>query len=556
MKRNHVICLLGALCASMGMSAGGCPSIGTGLAPTSSPIIIPIGASENTLTRTFRVDLRRHPQTRHITWDFGDGGVAAGMPVATAQTMTHVFARAGTFNVTVHLFSEADPVTKSPPALIGTGMLPVDVLGPNALPSADFTVGQLLDANSQPVAGGRTFSALSSRDPDGSISSFVWDFGDGTSAEGVTVEHTYQGSGRFVARLTVTDNRGGAGTTTRSVLVNFAPTATFDFNITGANLLTVNFDASQSADTDGAITSFSWDFGDNSAAGSGAIVSHTYASPDSFVVRLSITDDFGQVVTTTRTVTVVGIEPFARSADPAFGEVDSPSFTIVLDGENFESNATIQLRRGATVIDATSVAFVNAQSIRGTFDLTGAVRGDYDIIVNNPVGGTTTLAAGFRIVTPDLVRLRTTLGDVVVQMVADAPITTDNFLQYVEDGFYNGTIFHRVIPGFVVQGGGFLPGNVVPSGLRGPIQNEFSPQRSNIRGTVAMAKLPNDPNSATSGFFFNLADNSTNLDNQNGGFTVFANVTVGLDVVDAMAAVPLTGEVPDTDIIVISAERE
>lgn len=540
----------------MGMSAGGCPSIGTGLAPTSSPIIIPIGASENTLTRTFRVDLRRHPQTRQITWDFGDGGVAAGMPVSTGQTMTHVFARAGTFNVTVHLFSEADPVTKAPPALIGTGMLPVDVLGPNALPTADFTIQQLLDAEGQQVAGGRSFSALSSRDPDGSIFSFAWDFGDGTTGEGVTVEHTYQGSGRFVARLTVTDNRGGTGTTTRSVLVNFAPTATFDFNITGPNLLTVEFDASQSADTDGAITSFSWDFGDTSAPGFGAIVSHTYAAPDSFVVRLSITDDFGQIVTTTQTVTLVGIEPFVRSADPAFGEVDSPSFTIVLDGENFESNATMQLRRGAAVIDAASVAFVNAQSIRGTFDLTGAVRGDYDIIVNNPVGGTTTLTAGFRIVTPDLVRLRTTLGDVVVQMVSDAPITTDNFLQYVEDGFYNGTIFHRVVPGFVVQGGGFLPGNMVPSGLRGPIQNEFSPQRSNIRGTVAMAKLPNDPNSATSGFFFNLADNSGNLDNQNGGFTVFANVTVGLDVVDAMAAVPLTGEMPDTDIIVISAERE
>lgn len=261
-------------------------------------------------------------------------------------------------------------------------------------------------------------------------------------------------------------------------------------------------------------------------------------------------------MTTTRNVTLVGIEPFVRSADPALGEVDSSSLSIALDGENFETGATMQLRRGATVIDATSVAFVSAQSIRGTFDLTGAVRGDYDIIVNNPVGGTTTLVAGFRIVTPDLVRLRTTLGDVVVQMVPDAPITTDNFLQYVEDGFYNGTIFHRVIPNFVVQGGGFLPGNMVPSGLRGPIQNEFSPQRSNIRGTVAMAKLPNDPNSATSGFFFNLADNSSNLDNQNGGFTVFANVTVGLDVVDAMAAVPLTGEVPDTDIIVISAERE
>lgn len=148
------------------------------------------------------------------------------------------------------------------------------------------------------------------------------------------------------------------------------------------------------------------------------------------------------------------------------------------------------------------------------------------------------------------------MGDMVFELVSTAPITTANFLQYVEDKFYDGTIIHRVVPNFVIQGGGFLPGMIQPPGIRGPIQNEFDPRRSNVRGTVAMAKLGSDPNSATSQWFVNLADNSSNLDTQNGGFTVFANVVEGMDVVDAIAAVPLNNDVPVTDVIVNTARRE
>jgi peptidyl-prolyl cis-trans isomerase A (cyclophilin A) len=147
----------------------------------------------------------------------------------------------------------------------------------------------------------------------------------------------------------------------------------------------------------------------------------------------------------------------------------------------------------------------------------------------------------------------------VVDVLLEAtPVTSLNFLQYVEDGFYDGTIFHRVVPDFVVQGGGFLPGPdmLEPDGLRDPIVNEFSPDRSNVRGTVAMAKVGGDPDSATSQFFFNLADNSANLDNQNGGFTVFATVAEGQDVVDAMAEVELDGESPVDDIVISMAKIE
>jgi cyclophilin family peptidyl-prolyl cis-trans isomerase len=98
----------------------------------------------------------------------------------------------------------------------------------------------------------------------------------------------------------------------------------------------------------------------------------------------------------------------------------------------------------------------------------------------------------------------------------------------------------------VVQGGGFLSGLVKKAGVRAPIVNEFSPDRSNVAGTVAMAKLGDDPDSATSQFFFNLADNSENLDNQNGGFTVFARVIEGMNVVNDMGqVVTSTRQLPD-----------
>jgi cyclophilin family peptidyl-prolyl cis-trans isomerase len=163
---------------------------------------------------------------------------------------------------------------------------------------------------------------------------------------------------------------------------------------------------------------------------------------------------------------------------------------------------------------------------------------------------------------PSKVRLDTTMGDVVLTLyVDDAPVTTANFISYVEDGFYDGTIIHRVVPGFVVQGGGFLPDGTQPDGLRDPIVNEFSSERSNERGTIAMAKLPNDPDSATSQFFINLADNNdpsnpNNLDVQNGGFTVFGYVSEGMSVVDAMAEVELSNSVPVENIVINSATVE
>ncbi|HKQ47384.1 MAG TPA: PKD domain-containing protein [Phycisphaerae bacterium] len=557
MKRFALAIKLGSLSVFTGMTMGGCPG-GDGLVASlrPPPVIIPFGSTQDTFVRSFEVDLSDYPETRSINWEFGDGSMQAGLPVSQGRIVSHTFSSNGTFQVIVHLFGPPDLAAGTGPEQIGVGSLPVDVTGPNELPIADFTVQEVFDDLGQTVSLARRFSALGSRDPDGTIELFEWDFGDGTTGEGIDVEHTYENSGRFVVRLTVTDDRGGEGTTTRTVLANSLPEAQFTFSIDATNALRVNFDGTGSSDADGPLTEFSWDFGDDSDEAFGAVISHTYAEPGDYTVVLTVTDEFGAMDSASQVVDVVGSEPFVRSVAPDVGIVGSNVVDAVLDGENFQSGATVLLRQGATPINGTSVEFVSPTTLRADFDLSAAPLGDYDVIVINPDNSSATRIAGFRVVTPDRVRLVTSMGDIVLDLVEDAPISTANFLEYVTDDFYNGTIFHRVIPDFVVQGGSELPDGSPQTPVRPPIQNEFSPTRSNIRGTVAYAKLPNNPNSATSGFFFNLDDNSENLDNQNGGFTVFANVIEGMDVVDAMAAVPLDGEQPVTDIVLIRAERE
>ena len=157
-------------------------------------------------------------------------------------------------------------------------------------------------------------------------------------------------------------------------------------------------------------------------------------------------------------------------------------------------------------------------------------------------------------------RLITNLGTLVIELDPEAaPVTVANFLQYVEEGHYNGTIFHRVIPDFMIQGGGYdLAFTERPT--REPIANESSNGLKNRRGTVAMARL-NDPDSATSQFFINLKNNSfLNAGGRYGGYTVFGEVVEGMEVVDAIAAIPTTqmgpfDDVPEEPVILESAAR-
>lgn len=135
-------------------------------------------------------------------------------------------------------------------------------------------------------------------------------------------------------------------------------------------------------------------------------------------------------------------------------------------------------------------------------------------------------------------RFDTVLGEIFLELFdTRTPITAQNFLRYIDQSIYANTVIHRSVPNFIIQGGGFRSPDLAEVQTFPPIQNE--PGISNLRGTIAMAKLGGDPNSATSQWFFNLTNNASNLDNQNGGFTVFGEVLGdGMQVVDAIAAVP------------------
>jgi peptidyl-prolyl cis-trans isomerase B (cyclophilin B) len=160
------------------------------------------------------------------------------------------------------------------------------------------------------------------------------------------------------------------------------------------------------------------------------------------------------------------------------------------------------------------------------------------------------------------VKLTTNLGSITIQLNTEkAPLSSANFLTYVNEGFYNGTIFHRIIKDFMAQGGGFDT-SFNQKSVHAPIKNEANNGLLNTRGTLAMART-NDPNSATAQFFINYKDNAflnhTSPTASGWGYAVFAEVIEGMDVVDAMAGQP-TGnrgghqDVPKTDIIIEKAE--
>lgn len=139
-----------------------------------------------------------------------------------------------------------------------------------------------------------------------------------------------------------------------------------------------------------------------------------------------------------------------------------------------------------------------------------------------------------------LVEMKTSMGNIEIELFNDkAPISAKNFEDYAKANFYNGTIFHRVIPGFMIQGGG-MDANMVEKQTKAPITNESSNGLKNTRGTLAMART-NNPNSATSQFFINVADNDfLNKGSMNAGYAVFGKVTKGMDVVDKIVKVPTT----------------
>ena len=182
--------------------------------------------------------------------------------------------------------------------------------------------------------------------------------------------------------------------------------------------------------------------------------------------------------------------------------------------------------------------------------------------LTSTLGLNTALAAGpaNKGAKPMTVRMTTSQGDIVIELdSAKAPQTVANFLNYVKSGFYNGTIFHRVIPGFMIQGGGFEPG-MQQKPTQAPIKNEADNGLPNLTGTIAMART-GDPHSATAQFFINVKDNgflNYSAPNPQGwGYCVFGKVTQGMDVVHAIEKVQ-TGsrmgfqDVPTDDVVIKS----
>ena len=161
-----------------------------------------------------------------------------------------------------------------------------------------------------------------------------------------------------------------------------------------------------------------------------------------------------------------------------------------------------------------------------------------------------------------MIRFITNHGNIDIELDFDkAPVTAQNFQQYAEDGFYNGTIFHRVIPGFMIQGGGMESG-MKEKDTREPITNEADNGLKNARGTIAMART-SDPHSASAQFFINLVDNHflnhTSKTNAGWGYAVFGKVVAGMDIVDKIATVK-TGrsgmhrDVPQEEVVIEKTE--
>jgi PKD repeat protein len=234
------------------------------------------------------------------SWNFGDGS-----PAVAGATASHTYSAGGTYTVTLTVVDDRGGTSQASQQ--------VTVTPPNQLPVAAFTTSV---SNLSVTADGSTSS-----DPDGTIAGYSWNFGDGATETGPLATHVYAATGTYTITLTVTDNRGGVATTTRSVSVqapNQLPTAAFSWS---ARALALDFDGRGSSDPDGTITGYAWEFGDGTT-GTGSTVSHTYPSAGDYTARLTVTDNRGGTATVSKTVTAtvhVNAVPQAVIATSATG---------------------------------------------------------------------------------------------------------------------------------------------------------------------------------------------------------------------------------------------
>jgi len=292
------------------------------------------------------------------SWDFGDGAVASGV------TAAHTYAADGTYTVTLTVTDDAGASSATSQTVTVTSATPA-----NQAPVADFSFVCTDLACS--------FDGTASLDPDGSIVSYGWDFGDGSTGTGVTPTHTYTVDGSYTVTLTVTDDAGATGTLNQTVSVtaattNQAPNADFIFACTD---LACSYDASGSLDPDGSIVSYGWDFGDGST-GTGVTPTHTYAVEGSYTVTLTVTDDAGATGILSQTVSVTAAT--ANQAPVADFSFTCTDLACSFDGGLSTDDGTItayawSFGDGAT---ATGVSSTHTYAGAGTYTVTLTVTDD------------------------------------------------------------------------------------------------------------------------------------------------------------------------------------
>ncbi|RJP34919.1 MAG: hypothetical protein C4547_10210 [Phycisphaerales bacterium] len=487
-------------------------------------------------------------------WSLTEGPEGATFGDASSLETTFTFQRAGAY--VLRLDVTDSELTGSDTVTIIVNHDPVAAAGEDAVVAQGGQV--ILDA------GG-------SSDPDEDDTlSYRWSQTEGPS---VVLVDSDEEQARFTApappavlvfQVRVTDSRGGSATDDVTITVNSPPVAEAgeDRTVNGGQRVTL--DATASSDADGSELTFVWRQldGPRVTLANAATDTATFTSPmedSELVFEVIVVDEHDARATDTVTITVTLEENLPPRADAGRDRNVVEGLVVTLNASaSSDPNGGDTLSYLWEQTAGAEVTLSDGASEKATLTVPdGADSLAFQVTVRDGFGEESTAGVTLTVVQQPKARLKTSLGVVVIELlIDDAPVTSLNFLRYIDEGFYNGTVFHRIVPDFVVQGGGFLPDGSKQTGGRDPIVNEFDPQRSNVRGTVAMAKLGGDPDSATSEFFFNLADNSENLDNQNGGFTVFANVIEGMDVVDAMAAVELDGESPVEDIVLESATIE
>ncbi|MEO7016865.1 MAG: PKD domain-containing protein, partial [Leifsonia sp.] len=273
-------------------------SLGTSGALPNQPPVAAFTSSQSGLTVNVDGSSSSDPDgtVASYAWDFGDGGTATG------ATASHTYAAGGSYTVRLTVTDNLGATNST------TATVTVTAPPPNQPPVAAFTS----TVTNLSVA----FDASSSSDPDGTVASYAWDFGDGATGTGVKPTHVYATAGTFTVTLTVTDNLGLAGTPVQHPVTtvnapNQPPVASFTATPNG---LAVAVDGSASSDPDGTIASYAWDFGDGGTATT-ATANHTYAAGGTYSIKLTVTDNGGATNTATKSVTVTAPPPAAIASD-------------------------------------------------------------------------------------------------------------------------------------------------------------------------------------------------------------------------------------------------